>query len=167
VKLEVARDEATAHGSEGRKIAMTTNPHVMPSSLISTTVGSSKIASSRKCVAKTSCKKKRQMMLQFDGEEVVELSYDAAGADDGSVQHARFAEEDPSGDEGGVSVGVGSPSRAREGKRVGGSGHPGQGGYFCGEEEDEEEEEEGRHSMRAGAEDAGCPKEETWHKSKL
>jgi hypothetical protein len=73
VKLEVARDEATAHGSEGRKIAMTTNPHVMPSSLISTTVGSSKIASSRKCVAKTSCKKKRQMMLQFDGEEVVEL----------------------------------------------------------------------------------------------
>jgi hypothetical protein len=95
------------------------------------------------------------------------VSYDAAGADDGSVQRARFAEEDPSGDEGGVSVGVGSPSRAREGKRVGGSGHPGQGGYFCGEEEDEEEEEEVRHSMRAGAEDAGCPKEETWHKSKL
>jgi hypothetical protein len=63
VKLEVAKDEAITHGSEGRKISVTTNLQVMPSYLISTAVGSKQAASSSKCVANTNRRKRRQMLL--------------------------------------------------------------------------------------------------------
>jgi hypothetical protein len=60
VKLDVAKDETIARGNEGRKIALMMNPQVMPPSLISRSIGSSKVASSSKHVAKRSRKKKRQ-----------------------------------------------------------------------------------------------------------
>jgi hypothetical protein len=53
--------------------------------------------------------------------------------------------------------GVGSQSRAREDKCVGGSGQAGDGGCCCGELEEEEEE---RHSMCAGAEVAASGEKE-------
>jgi hypothetical protein len=73
MKLEVAKDEKIAQGIEGRKIAVTISTHVMLSSLISTSICSSTVASSSERVAKRSHKKKRQMLLQLDEEEVVEL----------------------------------------------------------------------------------------------
>jgi hypothetical protein len=73
MKLEVAKDEKIAQGIEGRKIAVTISTHVMLSSLISTSMCSRTVASSSERVAKRSHKKKRQMLLQLDEEEVVEL----------------------------------------------------------------------------------------------
>jgi hypothetical protein len=61
------------------------------------------------------------------------MTYYAAGADCGSVRRGTFVEEDANGHEGeGGIVGVGSQSRTREDKRVGGSGHPRDGGCCCG-----------------------------------
>jgi hypothetical protein len=54
MKLEVAEYEIIAFGNEGRKIAMMMNPHVMPSSLIAMSAGSSMAGSSSKHVAKRS-----------------------------------------------------------------------------------------------------------------
>jgi hypothetical protein len=73
MKLEVAKDETIARASEGRKIAAMMKPQVMLSSLISTSIGSSKVASSSKCVAKRSRKKKTHVLLLLGEEEVVGL----------------------------------------------------------------------------------------------
>jgi hypothetical protein len=91
------------------------------------------------------------------------VSYDAIGADSGSIQCGWFAEEAVGGHEGeGGSANVDSQSSATEDMHVGASGHLGDGGYCCGEEEEEvEDEEEDFHSIRAVAEDVGCGEEET------